>query len=34
MINFYDYTSENKTEHILKWPYIPDTYRCRILEYI
>ena len=24
MINFDDYTSENKTEHNLKCPYIPD----------
>ena len=24
MINFDDYTNENKTEHNLKWPYIPD----------
>ena len=24
MINFDDYTSENKTEHNLKWLYIPD----------
>ena len=24
MINFYDYTNENKTEHNLKWPYNPD----------
>ena len=24
IINFDDYTNENKTEHILKWPYIPD----------
>ena len=24
MINFNDYTNENKTEHNLKWPYIPD----------
>ena len=22
MINFDDYTNENKTEHNLKWPYI------------
>ena len=24
MINFGDYTSEKKTEHNPKWPYIPD----------
>ena len=24
MINFDDYTNEDKTEHNLKWPYIPD----------
>ena len=24
IINFDDYASENKTEHNLKWPYIPD----------
>ena len=24
MINFDNYTSENKTEHNSKWPYIPD----------
>ena len=24
MINFDDYTSENKTEHSLKWLYIPN----------
>ena len=24
MINFDDYKNENKTEHNLKWPYIPD----------
>ena len=24
MINFGDYTNENKTEHNLKWLYIPD----------
>ena len=23
MINFHDYTNETKTEHYLKWPYIP-----------
>ena len=30
MINFGDYANENKTEHNLKWPYIPD-YPYRIL---
>ena len=30
MINFNDYTNENKTEHTLKWLYIPD-HLCRIL---
>ena len=30
MINFDDYTNENKTEHSLKWPYISD-YPYRIL---
>ena len=24
MINFDDYTNENKTQHNSKWPYIPD----------
>ena len=24
MINFGDYANENKTEHNLQWPYIPD----------
>ena len=24
MINFDDYTNENKTKHNVKWPYIPD----------
>ena len=24
MINFDDYANENKTEHILRWPYIPN----------
>ena len=24
MINFDNYTNENKTEHNRKWPYIPD----------
>ena len=32
MINFDDYTNENKTEHILKWPSIPDDpYRILII---
>ena len=32
MINFDDYANENKTEHNLKWPYIPDhAYRILIL---
>ena len=26
MINFDDYTNENKTKHNLKCPYIPDHY--------
>ena len=30
MINFDDYTNENKTNHTLKLPYILD-HRCRIL---
>ena len=30
MINFDDYANENKTEHNLKWPYIPE-YPYRIL---
>ena len=30
MINFDDYANENKTQHNLKWPYIPD-YPYRIL---
>ena len=30
MINFDDYTNENKTQHNPKWPYIPD-HPCRIL---
>ena len=30
MISFDEYTNENKTEHNLKWPYIPD-YPYRIL---
>ena len=33
MINIDDYASENKTEHNLKWPYIPDhQYRILIIE--
>ena len=24
MINFYGYKNESKTEHNLKWPYMPD----------
>ena len=32
MINFGDYTHENKTEHNPKWPYIPDhPYRTLII---
>ena len=32
MINFDNYTSENKSEHNLKWPYIPDhPYRMLII---
>ena len=32
MINFDDYTNENKTEHNLKWPYILDhAYRILII---
>ena len=30
MINFDEYTRENKIEHNSKWPYIPD-HPCRIL---
>ena len=30
MINFDDYTHENKIEHNLNWPYIPD-YPYRVL---
>ena len=31
MINFDDYETENKTQHNLKWPYIPDNpYRILI----
>ena len=33
MINFDDYANENKTEHNLKWPYIPDhPYNILIIE--
>ena len=32
MINFDDYVNENKTEHNLKWPYVPDhPYRILII---
>ena len=32
MINFDDYTNENKTKHNLDWPYIPDhPYRILII---
>ena len=32
MINFDDYTNENKTKHDLKWLYIPDhPYRILII---
>ena len=32
MINFDDYVNENKTQHNLKWPYIPDhPYRILII---
>ena len=31
MINFDNYTNENKTEHNLKWPYIPEQNIHRIL---
>ena len=32
MMNFYDYTNENKTEHNSMWPYIPDhSYRILII---
>ena len=32
MINFDDYTNENKTKHNLKWPYIEDhPYRILII---
>ena len=30
MINFDDYTNENKLKHNPNWPYIPD-HLCRIL---
>ena len=30
MINFDNYTNENKTEHNSNWPYIPD-HPCKIL---
>ena len=33
MRNFDDYRNENKTQHNLKWPYIPDhPYRILIIE--
>ena len=32
MVNLDNYTNENKTEHNLKWPYIPDhSYRIWII---
>ena len=32
MVNFDDYTNENKTEHNLNWPYIPvHPYRILIV---
>ena len=32
MINFDDYTNENKTKHNLKWPYVPHhPYRILII---
>ena len=32
MINFDDYTNENKTKHNPHWPYIPDhLYRILII---
>ena len=32
MINFYNYTNKNKTEHNSKWPDIPDhSYRILII---
>ena len=30
MINFDDYTNENKTKHSSKWPYVSD-HPCKIL---
>ena len=30
MINFDDYTNENKSQHNKNWPFIPD-HPCRIL---
>ena len=30
MINYDDYTNENKTKHNPKWPYIPD-HPCKML---
>ena len=33
MINFDEYTNENKIEHNSKWPYIPDDpYRILIID--
>ena len=33
MINFHNYTNENKSEHNSKWSYIPDhPYRILIIE--
>ena len=33
MINFDEYTNENKARHNLKWPYIPDhPYRILVLD--
>ena len=33
MNNFDDYVNENKAEHNLKWPYIPDQpYKILIIE--
>ena len=32
MINFDNYTNENRSEHNLKWPYIPDhLYRILVI---
>ena len=31
MIDFDDYVNENKAEHNLKWPYIPDHHPYIIL---